>query len=300
MYSLQDTIRKGLNLEKYGLKVLSNDDLSKLHKVLLSMYLDIADFCDRNHLQYVLAGGSALGVVRHGGFIPWDDDIDLMMPRKDYNRFMELFEKQFERKYAIASPYRKHQDTSHCIQVINKQTTEFGIWDQALYKYPGVCIDICAIDFVPENRVAYYIRGVVSDLFFFLVNCKMMYRCHTSISNRIFSENVLSMGVYYIRLFLGFMLGWISYEDLCYLYDKFISSCKPSSLVSIPPGRDHYFKETRPMKVLLPFKECTFEGCKAYIPHDTDAYLKQLFGQDYMAIPPKEKREPHAVVELEL
>ena len=300
MFSLQDYIRKEGDLSRMGLKTLSDEELTKFQSILLDMLKDIAYFCDDNNLRYVLAGGSALGAVRHGGFIPWDDDIDLMMPREDYNRFIELFDSSLSEKYYIASPSMKHNNSFHNIQVIKKDTIEKGIWDQSKFKYSGVCVDINAIDYVPENYILYHIKGVICDLFFFLVNSKMMCQCRTKLSDDIFSKSVVSWLFYGMRLLIGKMLFFVSYPRLCELYDNLISSSKASAIVSIPPGRNHYFKETRPLDVLLPFKKSEFSGESVYLPNKTNEYLTKLFGSHYMELPPEEKRERHAFVELKL
>lgn len=69
-----------------------NSEIQKLHKAELEILDVVHQICVSNGLKYSLAYGSLLGAVRHGGFIPWDDDVDLMMPRADYERFLTLWE----------------------------------------------------------------------------------------------------------------------------------------------------------------------------------------------------------------
>ena len=295
MFSLQDFIRKDKGLEQYGLITLGDKEIKQLQAVLLAMYKDVMRFCGKHGIRVALAGGSALGAVRHNGFIPWDDDIDLMMPREDCKKFIELFELEMGEKYGLASPAKTSKYSFHNIQVINMSTVEKGILDQSRYKYPGVCIDINAIDYVPRNRFAYYLKGILCNGLFFLLNSKMMWKCRTKCSDRLFSASLFSKVFYYSRLALGIILTPFSYKALCCYYDKFISSSGKTDMTSIPPGRDHYFKETRPIKVMMPFVESKFEGETAYLPNDVERYLKCMYGDNYMEIPPEGKREPHAL-----
>ena len=69
---------------------VSEEERIQLHKAILDMYIDIRTLCETHNLSVMLAGGSCLGAVRHKGFIPWDDDLDLMMPRADYNKLICL------------------------------------------------------------------------------------------------------------------------------------------------------------------------------------------------------------------
>ena len=85
------TINEQINAQAHRsalLHRLTEEESRRLKQTLLEIYDDVSDFCERNRLVYMLGGGSALGAVRHRGFIPWDDDLDLLMPRADYDQFI--------------------------------------------------------------------------------------------------------------------------------------------------------------------------------------------------------------------
>ena len=83
---------------------VSDSQRRKLQKAILEMYKDLLDVCNRYGITPYLIGGSALGAVRHEGFIPWDDDIDVGMIREDYNRFLEVFETEMATQYILNAP----------------------------------------------------------------------------------------------------------------------------------------------------------------------------------------------------
>ena len=82
-------------------KNYNQDILDKLHKVELEILDDFVKICNKNNLTYFLTGGTMLGAVRHNGFIPWDDDIDIGMPRKDYDEFIKIAPKELGNKYYL-------------------------------------------------------------------------------------------------------------------------------------------------------------------------------------------------------
>ncbi len=70
---------------------MTDEDIDRLHRVLLDMYKDINAVCKRNNIGLIAAGGTQLGAIRHHGFIPWDDDMDIFIFRSDFERFKDVF-----------------------------------------------------------------------------------------------------------------------------------------------------------------------------------------------------------------
>ena len=300
MLSLQDYFRKNKNLKDKNFIRLSEEQIKKIQSLVLQTLIDFDSFCKRNSLRYILAGGSALGAVRHKGFIPWDDDADLLMPRSDYNKLVELFETEMSDKYTIASPSKKHKHSDMSVRIIKKGTIKKGIFDRAKLIQEGIGIDISAIDSAPTNVLKYYFKGILSDTFLFLINSRLMFLCRSEMTDRFFSCSFISYLFYWTRICLGAML-FVPYNRLCYIFDRFIaSSDEKTNQVCVPTGRNHYFKETYSRDVLFPFKDVDFEGHILKIANDPNAYLSQLYGSDYMSIPPYDKREPHACTYLKM
>ena len=127
-----------------------NATVSQMQNIVFKMLCDIDDYCKENNIRYYLSGGSCLGAVRHQGFIPWDDDADIMIPRPDFNRFIEGFKGKYKTKYGAGS-----------LQIDKEWPMQFGrVWDlstEAHYKNldtksMGVFIDVFPIDGLPEQR----------------------------------------------------------------------------------------------------------------------------------------------------
>ena len=302
MFRLQDYMKRSEDLKSSALIVPKEEEIRQIQLILFEMFKDMRNFFERHDLQYVLVGGSALGAIRHQGFIPWDDDIDIDMPRDSYDRFVQLFDNDIElqEKYLMAAPDSSRRPNEFNIRIISKRTKRQGIFNQNLLYHQGLCIDSCAIDYVPDNKFLYYVKGIVSNILFFLINSKMIYICRTKLSDEMFSSSLVSKFFYSFRLFLGLCLSPISYKRLCGLFDGYIASSKPSKKVSTPSGRKHYFGETWPSSLFFPFKKAKFETETVYIPNDIDGYLRGMYGDNYMELPPEEKRERHACVLLDL
>lgn len=127
-----------------------NEKVSQMQEIVFRILCDIDDYCKRNEIRYFLSGGSCLGAVRHQGFIPWDDDADIMIPRPDFDRFIEGFGGDYSKKYGVGS-----------LKVDSEWPMQFGrVWDlstEAHYKNldtksMGVFIDVFPIDGLPEKK----------------------------------------------------------------------------------------------------------------------------------------------------
>ena len=119
----------------------------ELKRIQLDLLQKTADFCEQNGLRYFLCGGTLIGAVRHKGYIPWDDDIDIAMPRPDYDRFINTFNKQ-ENYYQVVSRENNHAYSYAFAKVYDNRT----ILQELHYKGStfGVYIDILPADGVKD------------------------------------------------------------------------------------------------------------------------------------------------------
>lgn len=297
MFCIADYVRKKKSIEQAELKIFSPDEVRALQLEMLDIYKDVMKVCEDNGFHLMMGGGSALGALRHHGFIPWDDDMDLMLPRAECRPFVEIFQSAFPDKYDIASPFNITEYIALGIQIIKKESVLISLFNCEKIRPAGIAIDIFALDYVPDGYLAYLTHGIVSNVMLYILHSMEMYLCKNKYSDRFFANGIKSRVFYYFRLTIGCLFSPITYKAMSVALDKWISRYDATSRISIPSGRKHYFGETHPKAVFYPVRSAVFEGEKAYLPNQAEAYLKRLYGDNFMDIPPVEKREMHAYVE---
>jgi LicD family protein len=298
MFSIGDYLKDSKLHNQINLIKLSDKDLKFLQDSILDVYKDILLVCEKYGFHVMMVAGSAIGAIRHKGFIPWDDDMDMLISRRDYYEFLKCFSKEFGDKYYITSPFSITKYNDYCIHIIRKDITLVSLFDFSQLFPNGVAVDICTYENVPENCFLRFFHGFISDILLFTTNSKRIFMCRNKYSDSFFTLNWKSKIMYYIRIIIGALLSFISYSAFCSCLDKWISlyKDKKSTYVTIPTGYLHYFGEKVPSDVFDPVSCSTFEGLKAFIPNRVDVYLENRYGKDYMIIPPKEKQESHPVV----
>lgn len=266
---------------------IGDEDRRKLHECLMKMYCDIKYVCDKYDISVALGGGSALGAIRHRGFIPWDDDLDLNMPRKDYEKFLEIMGKELGNEYEFSAPGTDCVD-SPCLKIYKKDTINYEIYENN--KYQGIWVDVFPIDKAPKYKCLQRIKGFIVDVFYFFnvslfISQKDNPLVHQAykLSNRVWR--------YYLAKAIGFLCP-INYKNFYNMFDRFVSNCSNGKYLTIATGRNKYAGECMMTSDLFPLREADFEGIKVNVYRNVEKYLANLYG-DYMQIPPVEKRERH-------
>lgn len=258
-----------------------------LQKKELDMVKEFLRICQKYKLKYFMAGGTFLGAVRHKGFIPWDDDIDIGMYRKDYDRFLAIAESELSYPYKIQT-YRNceehHYYFSHIVDVRYK-VRRMGSLDK---REEYVWIDIFPYDGLPKGNVRSFI--IYMRLLFYRFCYHMAYFDRINIIRKdrvVWQKWMLQILKFIYKVFKFDKNKWRDRID-CLLKRQSIDECdKIMSFMGVKLE-----KEIFPKKVYDKLKDYPFEDIYMKGPEDYETVLRQLYG-DYMCLPPVDKRISH-------
>jgi len=255
------------------------ETLDKLHKVELSILDDFVKVCEKNNLTYFLIGGSLLGAVRHSGFIPWDDDIDIGMPRKDYDKFIEIGQEELGDKYFVDC-FERNKDFYLPFVKIKLNGTVFD--EEVAKNYPhhkGIFIDIFAFENVKNTKKIGKVRAfmikTIAESTHFRLHMRPLKNLH--------------------HPFFGLCCCLVPWRTMMRFQKKLMTWNKNDNSMYVNPlsGSYAYEKETNLRSTVLPVKKIKFEGKMYNGMTDNDTYLKKIYGDNYMELPPLEKRINH-------
>jgi len=272
--------------------------LRRLQLVELEILKEAVRVCETNKLQYFLIGGTLLGAVRHKAFIPWDDDVDIAMPRRDYEQFLSLCREQLGPEYYV---HCSCTDPFYWLPFakVRKHDTVFDEVDLAHLAVPkGIFVDVFPLDNAnsqanPFHRIQ---AGAVTTL-----GTIILYRKGLFFSRDIRRETTS------VRTFLKALLKVLvvsasyplSMHTLSRLQQRVMSwngNDEASCYVSLG---SHYrcFRQAIPKSTYLPPTEVEFEGRMFSAPRDWDHILRRIYG-DYMELPPEGQRTTHNPVRI--
>ena len=260
--------------------------LRKLQLCELGILNDFTKMCDENKLVYFGFSGTGIGAIRHGGFIPWDDDIDLAMPREDYEKAMKILERDFKDKYTIVNAERFNDFPVMNTHIIINDST-FITTEDNRGKYPkGIFLDIFPLDNVPTDASA---RQKQNKKAWFL--SKLLIMKHIPFPH-LPLKGVKAKCAHAVTATVWFFLNLFCISHK-FLYGLCYRECTKyngtdtgiySYLCDTGIGTCVYEKSS-----LFPLRKMKFENTEIYFPNNLEDTLTALYG-DFMQLPPIEDR----------
>ena len=256
--------------------------LRELQLKQLDMLRYFRDFCEKNDLTFYLIGGGLIGALRNGGFVPWDDDVDVMLPRGDYERLPKLWHEQHADGRFRLLKTDDEMFTGNIFITITDTDYTMVKTNQTEVDIPhGLVLDVFPLDVCPDGRFARKMQFVWT----------MLYSLFLA---QIVPENHGGLLGFGSRLLLAVFRGdkirrkiWRACEKRMTKYKLSENRCV-TELCSGPHG----MKIEYPKRIYEGVDHVTFEGIRLPCMKGYDEYLTMVFG-DYMTPPPKDKQKPH-------
>ncbi len=258
-------------------------ELRKLQLLEVSLLQKFQQICDLNHITYYFVGGGLIGVLRHGGFIPWDDDMDIVMPRDDYDKFIEICKTGIGNGYAIVSDWNYILSRFVDLESIIERPSAF----EALQE--NVWIDLFPIDGMPNNVFLRWLHMKYALLLRYILILTDVSRLAGK-KKRPFYEAMILHFFNYIPLF-----KLLKKERVCKMLDRcmrryrYNTSKYCCNLIGRYRSKEIQLKERWGNPVSL-----VFEGIEVKVPHMYHEFQTHIYG-DYMQLPPENQRVAHEV-----
>lgn len=272
---------------------LSNEDLRKAQLLMLKILKEVHRICEKNGIHYFLSDGTLIGAIRHNGFIPWDDDLDIGMLRIDYEKFKAVVQTELSEEFIFQSvetdrgyaiPFAK-------IMLKNTKWLETATKSKKTNKdMQGIYIDIFPYDKIPSDldmQKKHYLKFKFwNSLIFRKDKYKNFSMCKESDHKSIF--------------FIMQILSWILSLKLCIL--KRESICMKYEYLEnnfvVTKYGGNFYKNQNPYEAFARLVPHRFEDSDFYVPAAYDSILTKLYG-NYMELPPAEKRQNHGIYQYD-
>lgn len=266
--------------------------LEKVHIVQLHMALEVKRICMKHDIKYSIIAGTLLGAVRHKGFIPWDDDLDIGMTRENYDRFIKVCKQELSDVYFLQT-WETDSGFALPIAKLRKNGTRFvekNSSDASLHS--GIYIDIFPFDNVPKGSF----RRLLQDRSTYLLKRILLIR----LNYRVWEDNEFVKKMLYKTL--GLLSRFLTINQIKnFLYKQMIANNSKDSKKKVTFGGAYgYKKESIKKEWLENLIEIDFDNVKLSAPVNYEEYLTYFYG-DYMTPPPENKRyNRHNITDISL
>lgn len=258
-----------------------NQEKRKLQKIILSIAIEIKQICDRHNIPYVVLGGTQLGAIRHGGFIPWDDDFDIGMKRKDYERFIHICETELNSdKYFLQTENTEEYYAYSFGKIRLKDTKFIEEFSKNVPVHQGIFVDIFPYDNLPDGKIAkkiFLLQNYILKTFLW-IKCGYGEEFHRK-----------RIPYKFVRVLSFFISKDILKKLRIRLIQKYNSMDTKQCFTSDYP-REHLENTWFETSADYEFEGEMFVGFQEF-----DEYLMNLYG-NYMQLPPAEERKTHTII----
>ena len=265
------------------------EDLRHLQEVEIEILQEIIRVCEENHISYFTYAGTTLGLIRHQGFIPWDDDIDLGMMREDYNRFLKIAPKALKQGYFLQHYSTEPNSPTYHAKVRKDGTKFVEKYCKDINMHKGIFVDIMPFDYAPDNKKEreVYAKKVRRARNLFVSKCTPKVTMEKNKYKRALKQM--------LRSIVHICLIPISKKYLFERLEKIVQRYDSSPTKTI--GTRGIAVDFYAYDDVFPLVNRRFENIEVSSPHNAEAVLAAGFG-DWQQLPPKEKRYMHAPIEL--
>lgn len=265
--------------------------LEKAHRIQLEIASETRRICEKHGIKYSLIAGTLLGAIRHKGFIPWDDDLDIGMLRPEYERFLKVAETELSGEYFLQTWDTDDEFGMPFAKIRKNGTVYIEKNSSKTNQHKGIYIDIFPFDVCPENKLSVMMHKTKTFIYKKALISKLGYE--------VWDDNRSLKHIVYMLIKLlswPFSLGFIKKvfkREMC-KYQNI-----DSGLVVAIGGSYGYDRETIRREWLDDLQLIEFENQKFLAPVGYDQYLTRLYG-DYMVLPPEDKRyNRHNIIEVD-
>ena len=269
---------------------MNNTELVKCAQ--LDMLIELKRICEKNKIPYFLVGGTLIGAIRHNGFIPWDDDIDVGMLRKDYEKFIEVCATELNEEYVLHDWHIDPNSPLPFLKMKIKGTHYRERLSQNSEMSDEIFIDIFPFENAPNTAYQRAMHSVFREP----LKKILLLRCGFEIDR---DGGLMKKCAYKLLRFISKVKSLESWKD-CFARMAQRYNDKETDYVVGFSGAYSYKKECKPREMMQRLGLHTFEGVEVNVPQDYDEYLRQIYG-DYMKLPPEsEQQGRHGILYVDM
>lgn len=278
-YTFSSKLNSQFDLQSDYINFQYDGKLEEIKQIELKALKEVDTICRENNIKYFLSGGSMLGAVRHKGFIPWDDDVDVAMLREDFEKFKMIAKNNLSEEFVYQT--YENNDGYHFFfdKITNKYTYFATKYSDEFEMLKGISLDIFVFDKTSDSS------------FFQKLHYKRLMALRKILNVR-WKNRARKGKMYILSLVLLPLLRLFSLDKLAKHYDKATRAYenKNTSFV-LPPATDEKYVGSMPINWFTQVRKATFENIDTFIPVGYDEYLKLWYGSNYMQLLPLCERE---------